>query len=411
MDFPRLYKVRQKLNDAKIQDVSGEVLSQLRQSEIENKVRAGQSVAIAVGSRGISEIDTIVKTVVHWIRDKQAEPFIVPAMGSHGNATAEGQADLLRGYGIYETNVGAPVVSSMDVDFLGDTSSGIPVYLDHQAFTADAIILINRIKPHTTLTGPIQSGLMKLMTVGLGKQRGAESMHRHQLAVAVPEAARLIMKRAPIAFGLAIVENAFHQTYKIKAVPVERIEAEEKLLLQEAVKNLPVIPLDPLDVLVVDWMGKNISGSGMDTNIVGLWRRNGGPVDKLIQRIAVLGLTEESHGNAAGVGMADAITKRIYENIDLPTTYMNSRTAGFLAGAKIPMVLETDQEAVRAVLEGFDPNTVRLVRIKNTLSLEYFFISEGLLDEASRLEGLEILGQAEMKFNNDGRIEEEAVIT
>lgn len=405
MEFPRLIRVRQKLNDERIDDIEGVVYRELMQHEIVSRVNPGARVAVAVGSRGISCLDRMVRTIVHWVRERGAQPFIVPAMGSHGNASAEGQADLLRGYGIYEEAVGAPVLSSMEVDLLGKTPQGAPVYIDRYAHTADAIILVNRVKPHTTVKGPVQSGLLKMMTVGLGKQKGAEAMHRYRLEIAIPEAARIVMARAPIAFGLAVVENAFDQPALIRAIPRERIEKEERDLLRKAEANLPVIPFDPLDVLIVDWMGKNISGSGMDTNVVGLWRRIGGPVDRVIHRIAVLDLTEESHGNAAGVGMADVITRRLYQKIDLQATYMNCITAGYLPGAKIPITLDTDREVIGTALVGYQPESVRLVRIESTLRLDRFFISEGLLPEASAHPRIEILGEPEeMRFGGDGRI-------
>lgn len=406
MDYPKLYRISQVWEREGIKDIGAYLHKELKVKGMDNKIQAGSRIAITVGSRGIANLKEIVTFIVEWVKQLGANPVIIPSMGSHGNATAAGQRQLLEEYGITEKETGAPVLSSMDVVRLGQTSGGAPVYIDKNAYESDGIVVLNRVKPHTTMRGIVQSGLMKMMAVGLGKQKGAESMHKHGLEESIPESAKIIIQRGTIVFGLAIIENAYEETSKIIAVPPEEIEAKEKELLKEAEANLPVIPFDPLDVLIVNWMGKNISGSGMDTNVVGRWRRIGGPPDKNISRIAALHLTPESHGNAIGLGMAEIITREIYENIDFKATYMNGITAGWLGGVRVPMFLDTEREVFQEALRPFDPDRVRMVLINSTLQIESFLASGALLPEARQNSNLRVVeGPLELRFDTRGRLE------
>ena len=306
-------------------------------------------------------------------------PFIVPAMGSHGGATAPGQRDLLKTMGISEETVGVPVVSSMEVVTLGEMEGGGPVYFDSKALHSRGIVVINRIKPHTAFKGEIESGLMKMLCVGLGKHRGAEVMHRYGLRDGIPRAARIILKKAPVLLGIAILENSLDETMEIKAALPQQFEQIDRTLLSRSKDLIPKLPFDPIDVLIVEQMGKNISGIGMDTNVIGLWRRIGGERKPDIGCLIVLDLSSESEGNAMGVGLADLTTRRLAEKIDYAKTYTNALTAGFWTGAKIPIVLDSDKEAIDTGLRWFKGKEATIVRIKNTRELEELAISESLL--------------------------------
>ncbi|MDO9535482.1 MAG: lactate racemase domain-containing protein [Bacillota bacterium] len=405
MEKLRLYQVKQIINNEKIFSVKDALRHELKDKKIGGLIRPGQKIAITVGSRGIASLAEIVSSLAEWLLGYGAKPFIVPAMGSHGNASARGQLEVLEGYGITEQQIGVPIVSSMEVIKIGETSSGSPVYCDKEAYNSDAIVVLNRVKPHTTMSGPVQSGLMKILAVGLGNHKGAESMHRHNLEKNVPEAAAVILKKAPVLFGVAIVGNALNKPYKFYAIPAERIEFEEPPILQEAIKILPVIPFDHIDVLLVRMMGKNISGSDMDTNVVGQWRRVGGEIDKNIKRIAVFQLSPESHGNAIGVGMADFITRSLYEKINLDETYKNALTAGWTNGAKIPMIMEDEKAVVEKVICGYDSEKLRLVFIEDTLNLHKFWVSEKIKDEAAASPRIDFIsGPSEVCFSREGKL-------
>ena len=403
--LPKMYRLRQRFDRQAIANPGRVLAERLRSAPAMAGLRPGMRVAITVGSRGIAHLGELVAAVVQVVRERGGEPFIVPAMGSHGGATAEGQARMLAGLGVDEATVGAPIRSSMDVVLVGQTPSGWPVYCDRLAFEADWIVVMNRVKPHTAFKASIESGLMKMMAVGLGKRRGAETVHRRGLAEGVVEFGRVILARAPIGIGVAIVENSDDETYELAVVPPTEFEETDRHLLALARDLLPRLPFDDLDVLVVREMGKNISGTGMDSNVIGIGRRIGGSHKPEVARLVVLDLTEESHGNALGVGLADLTTRRLVDKIDLRATYTNVITTGFFGSAKLPMILESDQEALAVALTGYDPATVRLAVIKNTLELEEMAISEGLLEAARsqpRLTVLEPLGP--LRFDEDGRL-------
>jgi hypothetical protein len=405
MEKLKLYQVRQFINTESIPSVQSALRHELVSKRLHTLIHPGQRIAITVGSRGIVSLVQILRCLVEWLWENGGRPFIVPAMGSHGNADVRGQLDVLARYGVTEKKIGVPVVSSMEVLLLGHTSAGAPVYIDKVAYESDSIVVLNRVKPHTTMSGPVQSGLLKMLAVGLGNHKGAESMHHYGLERNVPEAAEIILDKAPVIFGIAIIENAFKQPYRIYAIPAEKITCEEQAVLEEASKMLPVIPFDHIDVLLVRWMGKNISGSGMDTNVVGRWRRVGGKVDRDIKRIAVLNLTEESHGNALGVGMADFITRSLYEKIDFKATYMNALTSGWTNGAKIPIIMENEKDVWVQALNGFDCEKLRLVLVENTLNLQEFFVSEVIKGEAAECPLIELIkGPFSVNFSTEGKL-------
>jgi hypothetical protein len=407
MDLPPLIPVHQRLVDKHITDVPGEVRRQFGVAGLAQRVRPGSRIAVTAGSRGIANIATIVGAVVKELRSVGALPFVVPAMGSHGGATADGQRAVLAEYGITEESMGCPILSDISPVAMGHTPSGAAVFMDRNAHDADGVIVVGRVKPHTSFRAPVESGLCKMMAVGLGKQPGAESMHQHGLAGVVEEAGRVILATGKIVLGLAIIENAYEQTYLLEAVPPERIPECDRELLKLAASLLPRIPFDPLDLLVVDWMGKNLSGSGMDYNVIGLWRRVEGVERRpSFKYIAVLNLSPESGGNAIGVGAADFTTRRLFNQIDFQKTYMNALTANAPGTVKIPVILENDREAMLVALKTANPQGApRLVRIHSTLHLADFHISPALLDEARSYPDLEIAGPAQdMCFDAAGNL-------
>jgi hypothetical protein len=407
MDLPPLIPVRQRLVDRHITDVPGEVRRQLAGAKLAQRVKPGSRIAVTAGSRGIANIAAIVGAVVEELKSAGALPFVVAAMGSHGGATSEGQRAVLAEYGISEESMGCPILSDISPVPLGCTSSGAAVFMDRNAHDADGVVVVGRVKPHTSFRAPVESGLCKMMAVGLGKQPGAESMHQAGLTGVVEEAGRVILATGKIILGLAIVENAYEQTFLLEAVPPELIPERDRDLLKLAAGLLPRIPFDPLDLLVVDWMGKNLSGSGMDYNIIGLWRRVEGVERRpIFKYITVLNLSPESGGNAIGVGAADFTTRKLFNQIDFQKTYMNALTASAPGAAKIPVVLENDREAMSVALKTANPPGMpRLVRIHSTLHLADYHISPALLEEARSYPDLEIVGPAQdMRFDTAGNL-------
>lgn len=395
--IPRMVKVRQNFYAPQLEDVADAVRKTLNETNVMAKISEGDSVAVAVGSRGLADLPVLVRETVREIKRAGGHPFIVPAMGSHGGATAEGQTDVLHQLGVTEGAVEAPIKSSMEVVKIGELPNGLPVYIDRNANEADKIVVINRIKPHTAFRGPVESGLMKMITIGLGKQKGAEAAHAFSfkyMAEHVPEMAKISLSKAPIIFGLASLENAYDKIAKIIAVPAEDLETAEPELLMEAKSLMPKIHFDEFDVLIVDELGKDISGDGMDPNITGNFATPyaaGGPD---IKRTVVLGLTEKTHGNANGIGMADMTTKAAVDEIIWEKGYANALTSTVIEVIKLPMVLETKELAVKAAIKtcnAFDLNKVKAVRIKNTLDIGEIWISESLIEEAKQNSNLEII--------------------
>ena len=355
------------------------------------------SVAVGVGSRGVSGIGEIVAALVEVLKEAGARPFVVPAMGSHGASTAEGQARVLAHLGVSEEGVGCPVRATMEAVKIGETPAGVEVYMDGYAHEADAVVVVNRVKPHTSFRGSVESGPTKMLAIGLGKQRGALSVHAagwSNIHETIPQAARVAVEGGKVAFGLAVVENADEEPCRIAAVPAEGLEEAEAPLLEEAKRNLARLPFEELDVLVVDEIGKNISGIGADPNVTGRYHSpyaSGGPN---IERMVFLDLTDETGGNANGLGMADVVTERLAAKVDRPATYLNALTAAAPQSVKTPMVMPTDRAAISAALlscAGTSPPEARLVRIKNTLKLRRMWVSEKLLEEAQGDERLLVL--------------------
>lgn len=401
IQLPKMVKVRQKFRTPQIADVAGEVEKAIKEAGVLSRIYENDRVAIAVGSRGVADLPTLVRETVAAVKEAGGNPFIVPAMGSHGGATAEGQIDVLLQLGISEEAVGAPIRSSMEVIKLGELPNGLPVYIDKLAYESDKIIVINRIKPHTAFRGPVESGLMKMITIGLGKQKGAEAAHAYSfkyMAEHVPEMAKVSLSKAPIIFGLASIENAYDKPAKIVAVPAEDLEAVEPGLLLEAKSLMPKIHFDSMDVLIVNELGKDISGDGMDPNITGNFATpyaTGGPD---VKRTVVLGLTEKTHGNANGIGMADMTTKAVMNEIKWEKGYANALTSTVTDVVKLPMFLDTQELAVKAAIKtcnAFDLNKVRIVRIKNTLEIGEIWISESMMEEALKNKDIEILSDPE----------------
>ncbi len=349
------------------------------------RVQPGMRIAVGVGSRGIACIGEVASTVVTELQALGAEPFLVPAMGSHGGGAAEGQREVLEGYGLGPDTLGVPILSNMDAVQIGEIAdgplAGMPVYFDVNAAQADGVIVINRIKPHTAFRNRWESGLFKMLAVGLGKRQGANTIHNWGIVDAMPASARVVIEKMPIIGGVAIVENGHHGPAHIEAVPASELEAREPALLELAWQHMPGIPIEPLDLLVLREIGKDISGTGMDLNAVGMWRRKGGPVDPEFRVLAALDLTAQSHGNAIGVGYCDLIPQRLRDKIDDGPTYTNCLTSGNFNGAKIPITLPTDRDVIRAGLPPIQPEAARLVIVRNTLDLETFWVSEALLAE------------------------------
>jgi hypothetical protein len=354
-------------------------------------------VAVGVGSRGVGRISDVVAALVGFLKEAGAEPFVVPAMGSHGASTAEGQADVLRHLGVNEERVGCPVRATMEAQKIGETPGGVSVYMDQNAFEADAVVVVNRIKPHTAFRGTVESGPTKMLAIGLGKQKGAYSIHAAgwgRIHETIPEAARVAVQSGKVAFGLAVLENADEEPYRVAAVPAEKLEESEAPLLEEAKRKLMRLPFDDIDVLVIDQIGKNISGDGADPNVTGRYPTpfaSGGPN---VERMVFLDLTPETGGNANGLGAADVVAERLVSKMNPPATYLNALTSTTPYPVKIPMTMPTDRMAIAAALAmtaGVSPQNARLVRIQNTLKLRQMWVSEALLKEARDDERLSML--------------------
>ena len=379
-------KIKQHFTQNALADVRSEVRKEL--VKLNGLIASGNEIAVAVGSRGIDHLSVVVQEVASYIKEKGAHPFIVPAMGSHGGATAEGQAKILAGYGITEAAIGAPVRATMDVV---EQSRGVgpnPIFMDKLAHESDGVVLINRIKPHTDYHGTYESGLVKMAVIGLGKEKMARAIHRYGvfgLMKLIPPSANEIFSTGKILGGVALVENAYDQTMIVRALATEDILAHEPALLEQARANMPFLPIDDIDVLIIDHMGKDISGVGIDPNIIGRMRIRGQEEPEVpnIKAIVVTDLTHSSHGNATGMGLADVITKRLYDKIDFDITYKNIVTSGFFERGKLPLVAKNDREAFAFALRScgnLQPLSEKVIRIKNTLQLSEMYISPAVME-------------------------------
>lgn len=401
-----MVRIRQVFDRSRIEDMEAELAARIEASGLLSRVRPGMRVAVTAGSRGINRIPRILKTVIGLLRGAGAEPFIVPAMGSHGGGVASGQVEMLEGLGITEAGMGVPIRSSMETVTLGATSSGAPVFMDRNAFEADGIVVINRAKLHTAFHGQVESGLCKMVAVGLGKKNGAETMHKYGLGEVITEAFRVARDATgKILFGVGILENAFDETCDFRVAAPEEFEDADHELLVRCRELVPRIPLSPFDILIVDEMGKNISGTGMDTNIIGFWRRFGGERIPDYRTLIVRDLTPESHGNAMGIGFADLIPRRLFEKIDLKATYTNGIASNTWSIVRIPITLENDRECIATALEKLPESPARVVRIRNTLMLDELSVSESLLSALAARKDIEVTGEPEpMTFDSEGNL-------
>lgn len=417
--FPRMMRVRQKFNAPPKLEIPSALRAEFATSGVLTRIKPGAQIAVAVGSRGISNLQEIVATVTGILKSAGANPFIVPAMGSHGGATADGQRTVLADYGITEDAIGVPIRPSMDVKHMGKTEDGVDVYFSCEALKADGIVVVNRIKPHTDFSGTIGSGILKMLVIGLGKRAGAAAAHLAAARLGYEKVIRTVatmnLRSTPILCGVAIVENQYHDTARISVVPSEDFVQREEKLFIEATALMPRIPFDKIDLLVVDRIGKNISGAGMDTNIIGrgvhgyssfLGEKSQSSIT--ISRIFVRDLTPETNGNAIGIGLADLTTSRLVAAMDKRSTYVNSLTAQTPNGAKIPIHFDTDLEVISHALESLghaDAGRIRIVRIADTLSLEELEVSEIYEAEVISNENLHNQKSAEeMKFDETGNL-------
>ena len=416
MPFPRMLRVLQKFDAPRIDDVPAEVERQLAALDLGQIVQPGQTVAITVGSRGIAKIAQIIKASVDHFKGLGSVPFIVPAMGSHGGGTAEGQREIVEGYGITESYVGAEIRSSMETVIVAQTPNGVPVHFDKHAYGADHVFVCGRVKPHTGLTGDIESGLHKMLLIGLGKHAGAEIYHKAFLDYSFTEIIRsvasVVLEKCKIVAGLAIVENSYDETGLLEAVRPADFFEREKALLVIARRWLPKLPFKNVDVLIVDEIGKNIAGTGLDTNVIG--RKYGifQPTEKdevACKRLFIRGLTDATHGNGCGLGYADVTNQRTIDAVDRRKTAINALTANRPFNAALPIAFETDRECVAALLDTIgliEPQDARVVQITNTLHLKEVLISEAYLPEIETRDDLEILaGPHDMPFDANGNLQ------
>lgn len=415
--FPRVIRIRQNFPPTPPVDIGATLATEF--AKLRPRIKPGARIAVGVGSRGITHLRAIVAGVIAQVRAAGAQPFIIPAMGSHGGATPEGQRDVLGTYDITETTMGVPIRASMEVRAVGTTAEGAPVYCSVEALNADGIVLVNRIKPHTDFRGTLGSGLLKMCVIGLGKRTGAAAMHSAASRIgherSIRGMASVLLRHAPILGGIAILENQFHETARLVAIPHAEMETAENALLEEARALLPVLPFADIDVLIIDRLGKNISGAGMDPNVTNRWVSgylsalvpdgNGAP---FIRRIFVRDLTPETHGNGIGIGLADVTTTRLVRALDMRITGINALTSLTPNTAKIPIYFDTDREALERTLESLgieDVRQARVVRIADTLSVAEMDVSETLWADGQNNPRLRALGAAqELAFDPEGNL-------
>lgn len=411
MAFPKVVKIEQSFPRPRVEDIEEAIREECAKQEVSSRVEPGMEVAITAGSRGIANIDLILAALVKELKEMGARPFVVPAMGSHGGATAEGQVEVLESLGVTEESVGAPIRSSMEVVELGETERGVSVYMDKVASEADGVIVCGRIKLHTDFRSDLESGLLKMASIGLGKHEQALALHAYGVQGIrdyMVEAAEEILASGKVLFGVGIVENAYEETAIIEAIPPQNIVEREKALLEESAKSMPKLPVSDIDVLFVDELGKDYSGTGMDTNVIGRFRILDveEPEEPSARYVVVSDVSDGSHGNALGVGLADLTTSRLYEKIDHEAMNQNVITSTFLERAKVPMVLGNDQEALEVAMRcnwGVPPEDTRFVRIQNTLDLRHVYLSENLLEEALQSGNVALVEEArEMRFDAEG---------
>ncbi|MGD0975501.1 MAG: lactate racemase domain-containing protein [Candidatus Korobacteraceae bacterium] len=407
--LPKMFWVEQHFDRTKVDNVSQTLRSEIDLKVFPETVRE-KKIAVAVGSRGIDNLALITRTVLDRLKSLRAAPYIVPAMGSHGGATAAGQRAVLAAYGITEQSMGVPICASMDTLQIAEMEDGMPVFCDRMALEADGIVPINRIKPHADFKADYESGLVKMIAIGLAKHKGATAVHNYgfdRFCDLLPKIGKVILKNVPILFGVAILENAYDETMHIEVVPRDQILNREKELLCRAKANLARLNLSSIDVLIIEKIGKEISGEGMDPNVTG---RPGSGLPGFdappVQKIVVLGISGKSHGNGVGIGMADITTLRCVSQIDFSAMYVNAITSTLLEPAKIPVTVNTDREAIDIALRTctrVTPETIRVVRIKSTLDLHQIQISESYRQEICERDNLSVVaGPQQLQFTEDG---------
>ena len=409
--LPRMVKVRQKFDRPMIEDIPAAVRKEMLESGVLDRVKPGDRVALTAGSRQINNFPMILKEVIGVFQEHGCKPFIVPAMGSHGGATAEGQQGVLKGMGVSEETMGVPVLSSMETVTLGHTESGLRVELDKNAYEADAIYVVHRIKPHTSFRYKIESGLLKMIVIGLGKQYGADcchSTHITNLGPRIEEMGTFAIAHSNIIGGLAIVENAYEDTAELHGMLSEEFVTREPEILARAKKYLAQILIKDCDVLVIDQIGKNISGTGMDPNVVKRFTNPRIQEDPICQNIVVLDLTDEAHGNGNGMGLADFSTRRLFNKVNMKDSYANPLTSRITPGSKIPLIMDNDRQAIRAAVKccfDIDTDNPRIIHIHNTLCMGEFLISENLIPEAEAHPNMEVVGEPfEYNFDSEGNL-------
>ena len=413
-NLPKIFKILQKIEAPRLENIEKRVNELLDQFELSKKVKKGERIGLTAGSRGIKDKPKVLKTIIERLKDLGTFPFVVPCMGSHGGATAEGQIEVLESLGITEKSVGAPILSSVEVEEIGRTRFGTPVLVDKNLLGADKIIVVNRIKPHTDFEGEIESGLVKMMAIGMAKPRGALMVHRltikHGFPAVLAEVGSILLNKLPIFFGVGIIENQYDETAFIDLLKPEEIVEKEKVLLKKAKELIPFLPFNQIDILIVDEIGKDISGAGMDTNVIGRNLFIGGTKSNKpkITRIFVRDITEASHGNATGIGMADYTTKRLVDKIDYTSTRINVTTGMSPENGRVPIFFETDREALSIAHYNsgvFDPQDLRILWIENTLEIEYLYTSEAFLNQTRSNPRLEILSEPfDFPFDQDGNL-------
>ncbi|MBS4022582.1 MAG: hypothetical protein KGZ79_16520 [Dethiobacter sp.] len=410
MEFFRIARTQQTFTSRQLPDVEDACIEELEKLNLRSKIAKNDRVAVSLGSRGIKDIEKIARCVVTYLKDIGASPFIIPVMGSHGGGTAQGQVKVLAGYGITEEFTGAPIFSSMEVDKLGEVD-GIPIYIDQYANNADHIFIINRVKAHTLFHGDIESGLLKMIVIGLGKHKGALAAHKQInpdiASEIIKKMSRLVLQQKENVFGVALVEDGYKNLAFIKALHGAEIEKEEPKILNLSKELLPKLPFDTLDLLILDEIGKEVSGSGMDPNVVGrMWNDPFGKPH--IGRIFVRDLSEKTDGNATGIGRADFTTTRLVEKINRHFTYANCLTSMKPEGAKIPVYFDSDREVLENAIPTMysrDPKSIKAIWIKNTSSLSEMFISEALVPLAKENKNLEVTGELlPLKFDDHGNL-------
>ena len=413
MSFPNMLRIRQHFDAPTVEDIPAAVSEEITRLNLSARVKPGQSVAVSVGSRGINNIALITKSLVEELKALGLEPFLVPAMGSHGGGIAEAQREIIEGYGVTEEYVGAPIKASMETVQVGQTEDGVPVFFDKYAFEADHVAVVGRIKPHTDFVGEIESGLHKMMLIGLGKHKGAALYHQaivhYSFDRIIRSVGQQVIDQCGVLLGLGIVENQYDRTALLKGVAPEELVEREKELLVLAKKWMPRLPFDHVDLLIVDEIGKNISGAGMDTNVVGRKFHDNHAAEKeypKVTRILVRGLTPETHGNASGIGTAEYAHRRAVEEMDREITYINCMTGNHPSGAHIPLYFDTDQICIEKALQTVglrEPGEEKIMRIHNTLELGELLISEAYRAEVEAREDLSIVEEAApMPFDASG---------